>query len=251
MGFADYLSRHPKQQPTPPSADDIQYLVNLINDFKFILTQISINQNSATRNNSDKYQTNYLTANNSTHAYNYHSAFCLNPSIVQPLSFSYSNSSNSLKFTSKHIDPNKNVPQSIRNSKPQGFPPKFTSVNSVSFKNSEKSPRGYQTIQVTTRSRPKLNTFEQKIIKRKRAPNKKNQKLNSDKITIATQTDEHTNKGLKRTAVRPDPLNPIYPLSSAAEMPQYRKNLNQVFGEEFVAEATQKKQTSGSHYKTN
>ena len=32
MGFADYLSRHPKQQPTPPSAVDTQYIVNLIND---------------------------------------------------------------------------------------------------------------------------------------------------------------------------------------------------------------------------
>ena len=99
MGFADYLSRHPKQQPPPPSADDTQYIVNLINDFKFILTQNSINQNSATRTNPDKYQTHYLTTNNSKHAYNYHNAFCLNSSNDQPYSLSCSNSSNSLKFT--------------------------------------------------------------------------------------------------------------------------------------------------------
>ena len=44
--------------------------------------------------------------------------------------------------------------------------------------------------------------------------------MNSDKITIATQTDEDNNKGLGRAAIRPDPLNPIYPLSNAADMPQ-------------------------------
>ena len=64
--------------------------------------------------------------------------------------------------------------------------------------------------------------------------------MNNEKITIATQTEDNTNKGLGRSAIRPDPLNPIYPLSNSATMPQYRKNLSQVFGEEFVTEATQK-----------
>ena len=136
MGFADYLSRNPKQQPPPPSADDTKYIVNLINDFNFILTRNSINQTSATLTILDKYQTNYLTANNIIRAYNYHSAFCLNPSNVQPLSLSRSISSNSTKFTSKHINPHNNLHQSITYSKPQGFPPKFTSVNSISFKHS-------------------------------------------------------------------------------------------------------------------
>ena len=125
MGFADYLSRHPKQQPPPPWEDDTHYIVNLINDFKFILTQNSINQTSATRTNSDKYQTKYLTANNSIRAYNYNSAFCLNRSNVQPLPLSRSISPNSSKFTSKHISPLKNSHLSITNSKPQGFPPQI------------------------------------------------------------------------------------------------------------------------------
>ena len=64
--------------------------------------------------------------------------------------------------------------------------------------------------------------------------------MNNKQITIATQTDETSNKGRGRGALRPDPQNPIYPLSNTADMPQYRKNLSQVFGEEFVAEATQK-----------
>ena len=78
MGFVDYLSRHSKNNP--PSSDDTQFKVNLINDFKFILTQNSINYTSATRTNSDKYQTKQLNANNITHAKKYDSAFCLNPS---------------------------------------------------------------------------------------------------------------------------------------------------------------------------
>ena len=64
--------------------------------------------------------------------------------------------------------------------------------------------------------------------------------MNNDKITIATQTEDNNNKGLGRTVIRPDPQNPIYPLANSTDMPQYRKNLSQVFGEEFVAEATQK-----------
>ena len=72
-------------------------------------------------------------------------------------------------------------------------------------------------------------------MKRKRAPNNNNLMMSSDKITIATQTDEDNNRGLGRSAIRPDPRNPIYPLSNTIDMPQYRKNLNQVFGEEFLA----------------
>ena len=64
--------------------------------------------------------------------------------------------------------------------------------------------------------------------------------MSSDKNTIATQTEEINNKGLGRAALRPDSQDPIYPLSNTANMPQYRKNLSQVLGEEFVAEGTQR-----------
>ena len=56
--------------------------------------------------------------------------------------------------------------------------------------------------------------------------------------TVATQTEYISNKGRGRSPIRPDPSNPIFPLSSATNMPQYRKNLVQVFGEEFLDEAT-------------
>ena len=81
MGFADYLSRHPKQKPPPPpTSDDTQYIINLINDFKFMLTQNSIKHYSAKR--TDKYQTiNPIT--NTKHAYKNDNAFCLNRSDLQ------------------------------------------------------------------------------------------------------------------------------------------------------------------------
>ena len=64
--------------------------------------------------------------------------------------------------------------------------------------------------------------------------------MNPKQNTIATQTDEVSNKGLGRSALRPNPDDPIFPLSNTVDMPQYRKNLCQVFGENFLAEATQK-----------
>ena len=42
MGFADYISRHPKNKLSPPSEDDTKYTINLINDFIFGLTKNSI-----------------------------------------------------------------------------------------------------------------------------------------------------------------------------------------------------------------
>ena len=43
-----------------------------------------------------------------------------------------------------------------------------------------------------------------------------------------------------RTPFRSDPEISIYPLGNQANMREYRKNLAQVFGEEFLAEATLK-----------
>ena len=56
----------------------------------------------------------------------------------------------------------------------------------------------------------------------------------------STQTDETSNKGRGRTPLRSDPEISIYTLGNQANMPEYRKNLAQVFREEFLAEATLK-----------
>ena len=91
MGFADYLSRNPKNNPPPPSSDDTKFIVNLINDFKFVLTQNSINCTSATRTPTDKYQTKQLNTNSNPLSNNYDNAFCLNHSNFQPPSLFNSN----------------------------------------------------------------------------------------------------------------------------------------------------------------
>ena len=124
MGFADYLSRHPKQKPPPPSTDDTQYIINLINDFKFILTQNTINHISATRTVSDRTQTDYLTANNSTPAYNFDSPFCLSPNNLQSLSLSSSISSKLNHSNSTHIYKQKLTSVYIKFKTP-GITPKF------------------------------------------------------------------------------------------------------------------------------
>ena len=58
--------------------------------------------------------------------------------------------------------------------------------------------------------------------------------------SISTQTEGSSNKGLGRATLRDDPDTILYPLGIETDMPQYRKNLSGVFGEEFLAEATNK-----------
>ena len=65
----------------------------------------------------------------------------------------------------------------------------------------------------------------------------------SNTQTTATQTEDSSNKGQCRSPMRPDPSYPIFPLSNSTDIPQYRKNPAQVFGEEFVAEATARDKT--------
>ena len=58
--------------------------------------------------------------------------------------------------------------------------------------------------------------------------------------STSTQTEGTSNKGLGRAPMRDDPKITIYPLGKETDMPHYRKNICQVFGEEFRAEATQR-----------
>ena len=118
----------------------------------------------ATRTIPDNYQTNNLTANNCKHAYNYDNAFCLIPNNLQSLSLSHSIPSNSSKSNSKHFVPHKILHQSNSKTKPHGLPSKVTSIYTISIKNSRTFPQGFNTIQITTWSPPKLNTFDKKSL---------------------------------------------------------------------------------------
>ena len=98
-----------------------------------------------------------------------------------------------------------------------------------------------QKVLVTTRRNPTTETYLRSIIKRKRAPNKSKMENNTKTFTSSsTQTEGTSNKGMGRTPLRSDPNISIYPLGNQANMSEYRKHLIQVFGEEFLAEATKK-----------
>ena len=71
-----------------------------------------------------------------------------------------------------------------------------------------------------------------------------NQPTRPPLVTISTQTEDNDNIGKGREPIQPDLHAQIFPLSSNSErMPNYRKQLARVFGEEFLAEATRKDRT--------
>ena len=58
-------------------------------------------------------------------------------------------------------------------------------------------------------------------------------------VTINTQTDDIDKTGKGREPLQPELYPEIFPLcNNPANMPDYRKQLAKVFGEEFLAEAT-------------
>ena len=58
-------------------------------------------------------------------------------------------------------------------------------------------------------------------------------------VTISTQTEENDNLGKGRDSIQSNLQPQIFPLSNNPErLPDYRKHLAKVFGEEFLAEAT-------------
>ena len=106
MGFADYLSRHSKNSPPPPSEDDTKYIINLINDFKFGLNKNSVEHTSSNSIPTDKYQPINDAANNCSQVRKYNNAFCLNSRNLQSPCFT--NNSQHLHNNSKLILKSKN-----------------------------------------------------------------------------------------------------------------------------------------------
>ena len=103
-----------------------------------------------------------------------------------------------------------------------------------------------------TRNKPQIETSNRTIVRRYKGPNKKktnlqtmeNQPTRLPLVTISTQTDNNANIGKGREPIQPDLHAQIFPLSSNSErMPNYRKQLARVFGEEFLAEATRQDST--------
>ena len=179
MGFADYLSRHPKNSPTPPSEDDTKYTINLINVFKFGLTKNSLEHTSANSTPTDKYQPINDAANNCSKARKYNNGFCLNSRNLQSSCFTnnplHLHNNSKLILKSKNYQKNTNHLSSNLINFPNSFINYSNSINPSLVKNLSNPILSINTIipqgqvNVTTRSRPRHNTFDQNIQKRKRS----------------------------------------------------------------------------------
>ena len=228
MGFADYFSLNPNGMATPPSEEDKHFVINQINDFKFTLIKNTL------RNNQCKaiYKlNNYDVMNHSKHKQTNTRAFChYRHTIQSPPSKTSNFKTRKAKIVNSQIKPKEHIqnPLSI-----------FTNNSTNNSKN--------QFINVVTRNRPHIETSDRTVIRRHRGPNKKKlatQKMENNTtrpplVTIGKQTEDANNYGKGREPVQPDLHAQIFPLSSNYErMPNYRKQLTRVFGEEFLAEAT-------------
>ena len=102
-------------------------------------------------------------------------------------------------------------------------------------------------VNVITRKRQQIETSNRPIVKRFREPNEKNTifltKMNTSSfrpplVTISTQTEDTDNTGKGRKPLQPQLYTPKFLLSRCQSLPDYRKKVEKVFGEKFIAEAT-------------
>ena len=201
MGFADYLTRNPSQTPPPPSSDDTQFIINTINNFKYILLKDTIDKMKA-----DKYQTSddiiqskahtaqktnafYQTRNinqSIAHITTYKSSNTINPIQSNPFNSSIYKSSieSSTKSSNSKLSiKSSNCKNSLSNYKSSKIYPiqsksnppiphsPDTTLNPANFAITTPYSK-FQKIFVTTRSNQKVETLLQPFQKRKRAPNK-------------------------------------------------------------------------------
>ena len=190
-----------------------QIVKNTINTFNYILLRDTID-----KMNADKNQTRYDVINNRVRKTQKANVSC---------QFRYNNQShlcNSIFQCCIQLNP-------------------LHSIQSNSLHSFESIPNKsrFQKAFVTTNESPQFETNLQLICKKSRAPNKPKMAIPSKTFnSISTQTEGSSNKYLGRASFREDPDAIIYPLGNEKKMPQYRKNFSQVFGEEFLAKATQK-----------
>ena len=200
--------------------------------------------------NADKYQTQNDVTKYKAYSTQQTNAFCLSRYANQSLAIApYTTNSNPVNSRSNINPIYKSSSQSFQSNNFNIKKP-FVSIlkpqnNSKSQSNPpfSKSPKlhNLQKVFVTTRQNPQTDTFLRPIVKRKREPNKPKMENTSKTFTTSsTQTEGTSNKGMGKTPIRADPDIVIYPLGNQANMPEYRKNLHQIFGEEFLAEATLK-----------
>ena len=215
MGFADYLSRNPSGVAPTPNIEDNNFVINAIDEIKFNLIKNDLTPNGVNAHSSDTkqvYNNDVIYINQTCSDQN--NAFCLNTHRLQSHSF-HPNLLTASKFNSQKVQIN--------------------STNSI-------IP---EIVAITTRNNPNKETYSIPILKRPRAPNKKLQmetETNQPKnlVNSSTQTEGHSNKGRGLDPIDPSKHQELFTAHSEIPTPAYRENLNKVFNEEFIAEASSK-----------
>ena len=164
--------------------------------------------------------------------------FCHLPKHKQSHSFSLSNST----FQNQYFAYKNNL--TLNNIE---HLPKLNNFNLPQFSNNLKSPLSYRIfpnqytnprtkINVGTRNKPNLNTFDRPIVKRTRKPNK-TKAMNSPtpniSNSVATQTDGNppsSNIGQGREPIDEAKRATLFEFENETP-PDYRRNLSRVFGE--------------------
>ena len=206
MGFADYISRHPSGSPTTINEDDEKFVINLIEEIKHAILKPNINP---------------FGSNKPTGKFNQ------SESTIQ-------NERNDVTHTKENT-----------HTKESAFCHNYSRNKLLHSSHSSISQIKPKLIANTTRTRPKLNTFDIPIKKRFRAPNKKNSPMetqNSSKTMcdISTQTDPDSNKSNGLTVHNPDKHAELFRAIDNTPTPEDRTNLMRVFNEEFIAEISKK-----------
>ena len=185
--------------------EDKNFVINTVNEITFALIKNSITPNGASKFIADKKLVNSNDVinplqNNSER----NNAFSLQQLRNQSL---YTSS-----IAHSHINPNSNLSNS-------------------------------KLIAITTRKNPLKENFQVPIKKRFRAPNKKLQMEQSTStpktlINSSTQTYYTSNKGKGLDVIGESKHEELFPSYDNTPAPLYRENLNRVFSEEFIAQAS-------------
>ena len=190
--------------------------------------------------------------NNAQRNQNTANAFCHFSCHKQSHSFSLVNSkSNSNSKFQSSIHKNIQDPKNITI---------YSNTNSSNFPDKQKPPLPFNPnnyylqyspkINVVTRNRPNINTFDRQITKRARRQKTTtmshnlldNSPTKNTPISVATQTDNTpptSNLGQGREPIDENKHAPLFEFENETA-PNYWLNLSRVFGEEFLAEATLK-----------
>ena len=213
MWFADYLRRNPTGEAIPPSDEDKNFIINAIEKTKFFLLRNALTPNGATISTyqfTDTKQVKNDVINTKQVYSNTNSAFCLHTFKIQ-------------------VD-----------NRLHSFNPKPTKTQ-IPFKLVYKNIVG-----ITTRHNTIKETFNIRITRRSRAPNRikklqMEQPSGSKSFTnLSTQTEYTSNKGKGLDSLDHTKHLDLFTAYQDLPTPTYRENLNKLFNEEFLMEASQK-----------